>query len=207
MQNANDRQGAAELFSEWDSRDSTSAERAAVDELGRVPWAGKLLTNLKAAESRGDRRQQRAYRWEARIALSIHRLGYEARYEYRAGEDEQFIDFRVASEPELLIEAVAIQNSESSERAGWLEELPGITTFGLTLNSAHPDQRQTTAGEMIRAVELLAGKAAKFPIARTGTYQLIAADIRGYNAGRIDLDDCDQIAFGPAAVQHNAANR
>ena len=154
---------------------------------------------LKGSEVTGDRRQERAYLWEARIALWIHPLRLSSAIRYGTGEDEQSIDFRVVSHPELLIEAVSIQNSESSERAGWLEELPDVTTFGLTLNSANPDQRQTTAGEMIRVVELLAGKAAKFPLPQTGRHHLIAADLRGYNAGTSDLDDCDQIAFGPAS--------
>jgi hypothetical protein len=57
---------------------------------------------------------------------------------------------------------------------------------------------------MVRVVELLAAKADKFPAPQPGIYNLIAADIRGYNTGFIDLDDCDQIILGPVAVEYDA---
>ena len=204
MADPTDFESAAEFFSDWDSCDSASAEGVAMEELAQVSWARQLLQNLKVAQTSGHGQQQRAYLWEARVALSIHRLGYEAQYEYRAGEGEQSIDFRVMSRPELLIEAIAVRNSQASKRAGWSNEMPGITTFGVALNSTNLDQRQTTAGEMVRVVELLAGKAEKFPAPRPGIYQLIVADIRGYNIGSIDLDDCAQIALGPGAVKFDA---
>jgi hypothetical protein len=109
--------------------------------------------HLKVAQTSGDRQQQRAYLWQARVALSIHRLGYEAQYEYRAGEGKQSIDFRVMSRPELLIEAIAIRNSQASNRAGWSKEMQGITTFGIALSSTNLDQCQTTAGEMVRVLD------------------------------------------------------
>jgi hypothetical protein len=132
-------------------------------------------------------------------------LGLQAQYEFKAGEGDQSIDFRVMSRPELLIEAVAVQNSAASERAGRVEEpIPDTTVFGIGLTSRNRDQRQTTAGEMVHLVELLTGKASKFPVPKPGVYHLLAADIRGYNAGFVDLDDCDQIAWGPTATRDQA---
>jgi hypothetical protein len=197
--------GAAEIFSTWNSSDSADADRVAVEQLEEVSWARPLLTNLDNARKSGDPGQERAFLWEARVAYSIHRLGWQAQYEFKAGEGDQSIDFRVMSRPELLIEAIAIQNSAASERAGWVEEpMPGATAFGICLTSTNRDQRQTTAGEMVHLVELLTGKASKFPLPRPGVYHLLVADIRGYNAGVVDHDDCDQIAWGPTATKDYA---
>src|ERR1035441_7069099 len=106
---------AAEIFSTWNSSESAAAERIAVEQLEQVSWARPLLANLDDARKSGDRRQERAYLWEARVAHSIHRLGWQAQYEFKTGEGDQSIDFRVMSRPELLIEAIAIQNSPASE--------------------------------------------------------------------------------------------
>jgi hypothetical protein len=159
---------------------------------------------LNIAKSTGDRRQERSYLWEARIALAIYRLAYEAQYEYEGGEGQKSIDFRLKCCPEVLIEALTIQNSESSAQAGRIKKTRGGSKFVLTFDSSNPDQRQTTGGEMVRLVELLTQKAKKFPAVRDGVYHLILADIRGYNAGIFDLDDCDQITFGPTAVHYDA---
>jgi hypothetical protein len=198
-------QEPAEFFSAWRTTESNYAERAAEEQLRRVPWAKALLDNLEQARETGDRRQQRAFLFEVRIAFSIDRLGYQALYEYKAGVGKKSIDFRVMSKPEMLIEAMTIQNSQASERAGWVKEYErAAPMYGINFTSASPDQRQTTGGEMVHVVELLTGKASKFPSPRPGVYHLILADIRGYCAGLVDLDDCRQIAWGPRAVREQA---
>jgi hypothetical protein len=194
-------QEAAEFFSAWKTTESNYAERVAEQQLRRVPWAKPLLDNLEHARESGGRRQQREFLFELRIAFSIDRLGYEAFYEYKAGAGNKSIDFRIMSKPEMLIEAMTIQNSQASERAGWVKEYGrAVPMYGINFTSANPDQRQTAGGEMVHVVELLTGKASKFPLPRPGVYHLILADIRGYRAGLVDLDDCRQIAWGPRAV-------
>jgi hypothetical protein len=197
---------AAEFFSAWKTTESNDAERVAEAQLKRAPWAKLLLDKLECARESGDRWQQQAYLFEARIALSIDRLGYQAVYEYKAGEGDKSIDFRVLSKPEMLIEARAIQNSKASQGAGWVKEYErAAPMYGINFTSANPDQRQTTGGEMVHVVELVTEKASKFPSPRPGVYHLILADIRGYCAGFVDLDDCRQIAWGPRAV-HEEVN-
>jgi len=143
---------------------------------------------------------------EARVAASLVQLDCDVQYEYKTGAGEQSVDFRVLSKPEVLIEAISIQNSEASNRAGSVQRpARGIARVELYLNSMNPDQRQTPGGEMVRVVELLSNKASKFPEPKPGVYHLVVADLRGYNGGDADLDDCRQIAWGPDAVME--ANR
>lgn len=193
----------AEHFSRWDSPETRAAERLALDGLRSVDWAKTLLQRVTEAEAIGTRWQHRAFLWEARIAFSIHRLGYRAQYEFQATTNGKSIDFRVLSEPEILIEAVSIQNSDARQQTTWKQEVsPDVCIYGVNVTSRHTDVRATAAGEMVRVIERLSEKASKFCVPSGDVFHLLLADLRGYNTGHFDIDDCRQIALGPNAVSH-----
>ena len=83
------------------------------------------------------------------------------------------------------------------------QKIPTIETI---LSSDRKDQRQTTAGEMIKVQEKIGEKVFdgkkenKFYVPKEDELNVIVVDMRGYNLGLLDEDDVRQLCFGNTKI-------
>lgn len=181
----------------WSDELSTQEARfseAVLRELEQVVWAKPLI---EAVSSSGISSGTMPLLFEARFALDIHRAGWKAVYEHKAGVGESSIDFRILSNPEWHVELVSIRESQGFKSAIMLTN--DVYELQLQTDAENPDHSEEA--EMIRAQMkigekvLCAGAPTKFPIPN-GAIHVVLADMRGYLGNGGDCWDYLQIAVG-----------
>jgi len=163
-------------------------------------WAAPLVRKIE--QSGGVLSAPLALLLEVRIAYAFHQNGLSPEYEFATGSGAKSVDFRVQASPGWLIEVVSLRESNAVREATRQE---GMFT-SLALNSSSEDPRYSEEGEILRAMEHIADKAAKFPEPGAGTFHVILTDTRGYLLGMGDPGDYREIAYGSNAVRPEQAH-
>jgi hypothetical protein len=139
--------------------------------------------------------------FEVRFAYEIHRAGYTAEYEHRAGVNESTVEFRVAGNREWLIELVSIRASDAAKAA---TRRTGMI-YEQTLRTDATDHRQSEEAEMLTAEQKIGekvfadGRPTKFPVPSSAVHAIVV-DMRGYLDEGGDIFDYRQMAYGPSGI-------
>jgi hypothetical protein len=203
--------------------DSLKAEEVestlrAAEQLAGVAWAAPLLsrtnpilerlriglTDKVAYSANPLQPAEMSFLFEIRFARALMLAGLTAEYEHGAGVGNSTVDFRVGIDPPWLVELVSLHESDAFKAATWKSG----DFQGFSLGTNPDDQRQSDAGETIKAQERIGAKTferkqgpIKFPVP-SGPTNVIMVDARGFlGDGHGDAADWHQIAFGPAGLE------
>lgn len=163
-------------------------------------WAAPLLRKIE--QSGGVLSAPLPLLLEVRIAYAFHQNDLSPEYEFATGSGAKSVDFHVQTSPDWLIEVVSLRESNAVREA---TQQDGLLT-SLALNSLSEDARHSEEGEILRAMEHIADKAAKFPDPGPATLHVILSDMRGYLLGMGDRGDYREIAYGTSAVRPEQAH-
>jgi hypothetical protein len=177
------------------TRSEVDYTEEAFSALREIQWASPLTRKIE--QHGGVALAPTALRVEMRIAHALHQAGRNAEYEFRTEVGTKSVDFRVEGSPEWFIEIVSLTASEAVRNATQGNAL--LTSVALSSLSADP--RQSEEGEVVRAIERIADKAAKFPSPSPWSVHVVLVDMRGYGIGMSDRHDYREIAYGARAVR------
>jgi len=188
------------MWSDILSNSEAEFTQRAIESLNNVDWARPVIDRLQKAG--GLKSANMPLMFEVRFAYELHRVGKSAEYEYRAGEGDSTVDFRIPGNITWLIELVSIRASQAAKRA--------IKQMGLIyqqiLSSDAKDVDQTEEAEMITAEQKIGEKVfakespTKFPMLKDDVYHMIIIDMRGYLGGGGDQWDYTQMAYGASGI-------
>lgn len=169
------------------------AERMKVvlSELGPLMWASPLVGRIEQRGGISVATQPELF--EARVAHELHRMGNAPYYEYGAGVGETSVDFRIAGQPEFLIEVVSLRTSEGAQAA--VHSRGPLTEFRLSTENLGVEgrERETIEKEVLLVQQKLGekvladGQVVKFPPAEPGRVHVLIMDVRGLFGGGEDM--------------------
>jgi len=135
----------------------------------------------------------KSFFFEIRFAYSMFSSGLQFEHEFLTGEMKKSVDFKIyenKTKSNFLVELASMRDSVRIK-----EEIKQNCGINLTyLNSDKEDSAKIK--EAHRVQNIILEKSHKFPEISKGNYHIIIVDMRGFQGGSCDKEDCHHLAYG-----------